>query len=94
MQGSIRNDEAGRGKVMMKQEEKKGMTPEELEEQNRQLKEENERLKREREEYRKTLPVKERLYDHVNVSLKTMDRIIAVLFILLGVVLVMGILNR
>lgn len=69
-------------------------TAEELAEQNRKLKEENERLKREREEYRKTLPMKERLYDHVNVSLKTMDRIIAVLFILLGVVLVMGILHR
>lgn len=65
-----------------------------LEEQNRRLMEENERLKREREEYRKNLPVKERLYDHVNVSLKTMDRIIAVLFILLGIVLVMGIVNR
>lgn len=65
-----------------------------LEEQNRRLLEENERLKREREEYRKNLPVKERLYDHVNVSLKTMDRIIAVLFILLGIVLVMGIVNR
>lgn len=65
-----------------------------LEEQNRRLLEENERLKREREEYRKNLPVKERLYDHVNVSLKTMDRIIAALFILLGIVLVMGIVNR
>lgn len=70
------------------------MTAEELAEQNRQLREENERLKREREEYRKTLSPKERLYDHVNVSVKTMDRIIAALFILLGVVLVMGILNR
>lgn len=69
-------------------------TAEELAEQNRQLREENERLKREREEFRKTLSPKERLYDHVNVSVKTMDRIIAALFILLGVVLVMGILNR
>lgn len=69
-------------------------TAEELAEQNRQLREENERLKREREEYRKTLSPKERLYDRVNVSVKTMDRIIAVLFILLGVVLVMGIVNR
>lgn len=75
-------------------QEKKALTTEELEEQNRQLLEENERLKREREEYRKTLPMKERLYDHVNVSLKTMDRIIAVLFILLGIVLAMGIINR
>ena len=65
-----------------------------LQEQNRLLREENERLKKEREEYRKTLPVKERLYDHINVSLKTMDMIIAVLFILLGIVFVMGILTR
>lgn len=66
----------------------------ELEEKNRQLQEENERLKKEREEYRKTLPFKERLYDHVNVSVKTMDKIIAVLFILLAVVLAMGILSK
>ena len=66
----------------------------ELERQNRLLREENERLKKEREEYRKPLPAKERLYDHINVSLKTMDMIIAVLFILLGIVFVMGILTR
>lgn len=80
--------------MAVNQEEEKKMTQEELEEQNRRLLAENEQLKREREEYRKTLPVKERLYDHVNVSLKTMDRIIAALFILLGIVLVMGMLNR
>lgn len=66
----------------------------ELERQNRLLREENARLKKEREEYRKSLPMKERLYDHINVSLKTMDRIIAALFILLGIVLVMGIMAR
>lgn len=66
----------------------------ELERQNRLLREENERLKKEREEYRKSLPMKERLYDHINVSVKTMDRIIAALFILLGIVLVMGIMAR
>ncbi len=66
----------------------------ELERQNRLLREENERLKKEREEYRKSLPAKERLYDHINVSLKTMDMIIAALFILLGIVLVMGIMAR
>ncbi len=65
-----------------------------LERQNRLLREENERLKKEREEYRKALPAKERLYDHINVSLKTMDMIIAALFILLGIVLVMGIMAR
>lgn len=80
--------------MAVNQEEEKKMTQEELEEQNRRLLAENEQLKREREEYRKTLPVKERLYDHVNVSLKTMDRIIAALFILLGIVLVMGMINR
>ena len=58
------------------------------------LQEQNRLLREEREEYRKTLPVKERLYDHINVSLKTMDMIIAVLFILLGIVFVMGILTR
>ena len=65
-----------------------------LERQNRLLREENERLKKEREESRKSLPAKERLYDHINVSLKTMDMIIAALFILLGIVLVMGIMAR
>lgn len=70
------------------EEEKRDDSPtlEELMEQNRRLQEENERLK--------ALSPKERLYDHVNVSLKTMDRIIAALFVLLGVVLIMGILNR
>lgn len=67
---------------------------EELEERNQKLQEENERLKQEREEYRKNLPFKERLYDHVNLSVKTMDKIIAGLFILLGVVLTMGIIFR
>lgn len=48
------------------------------------LREENERLRAEIERV-KSLPAKERLYEHVNVSLKTID-------IFIGVMLVIGIL--
>lgn len=56
-----------------------GMTEEELE--NERLREENERLREEIERVR-SLPFKERLYDRVNVSLKTMDIIIITLILL------------
>lgn len=57
-------------------------TLKELEEENRRLKEENERLQ--------NLSPKERIYDRVHVSLKTMDRIIAGLCILFVIVVVLG----
>lgn len=61
----------------------------ELELENQRLREENERL-RQLEEYRKTLSPKERLYDHISVSVKTMDCMIAVLVILFIIVVVLG----
>lgn len=59
----------------------------ELEEKNRKLMEENERLKRKYEEYQRVHMPREGLYKNIHVSLKTMDRIIIVLYILLGIVL-------
>lgn len=60
-------------------------TREQLEEENRRLKEENERLQ--------SLSVKERLYDRVHVSVKTMDRIILGLCILFVIVVILGMLH-
>ena len=57
-----------------------------------QLKEENRKLREENERLRK-LPLKERLYDHVHVSLKTMDRIIFGLCVLFVIVVVAGMLK-
>ena len=65
------------------------MTQEEIdkiEEENRKLKEENERLK--------NLSPKERLYDKVHVSVKTMDMIIGALLVLLVAVIILGLINR
>ncbi len=62
----------------------------ELELENQRLREENARLKA----YRDSLPPKERLYDHVNLSVKQMDRIIGGLLVLLAVVFIMGLVNR
>ncbi|MCI9593133.1 MAG: hypothetical protein HFG51_03145 [Lachnospiraceae bacterium] len=66
------------------------MSLKELEEKNRKLAEENEQLRRKYEEYQRILMPRERLYDRFDVSLKTMDRIIVALFILLGIMLVLG----
>ena len=62
----------------------------ELELENRRLREENERLKA----YRASLPPKERMYDHVNLTVKQMDIIIGILLTVLAVVVVMGLLDR
>lgn len=73
------------------------MTQEELtqiEEENQRLKDENERLKLAEEERIKNLGPKERLYDKLNVSLRTMNIIVGVLFVFLFVVLAMGLLDR
>lgn len=65
-----------------------GMT--ELELENKRLREENERLK----EYRAGLAPKERMYDHIPLTLKQMDIIIGCLLALLAVVVVLGLINR
>ncbi len=57
-----------------------------LEEENRKLKEENGQLREKN--------IKERLYDHVNVSVRTMDMIIGALCVLFVVVLVIGLASR
>lgn len=57
-------------------------TLEELQEENRRLQEENERLKQ--------LPLKERMYDKINVSVRTMDIFIGIMCVLFVVVVVMG----
>lgn len=58
----------------------------ELEEENRRLKEENVELK--------SKPLKESFYDHIHVSVRTMDIIIGCLCALFFVVLIMGLANR
>ena len=60
------------------------------EEQNlKRLEEENERLRQEIERVR-YLPLKERLYDKVHVSVRTLDIFIAVMIILGIIVIVLG----
>ena len=60
------------------------------EEQNlKRLEEENERLRQEIERVR-NLPLKERLYDKVHVSVRTLDIFIAVMIILGIIVVVLG----
>ena len=60
------------------------------EEQNlKRLEEENERLRQEIERVR-NLPLKERLYDKVHVSVRTLDNFIAVMIILGIIVIVLG----
>lgn len=64
------------------EEKMKAEELDQLKEENRKLREENERLQK--------LPLKERLYDHVHVSVKTMDRIIFGLCVLFVIVVVAG----
>lgn len=62
-----------------------------------ELKLEKERLQKEvrdLEERRKSLSPKERLYDHIQVSVRTMDIFIGCMLALLVVVVVMGLLRR
>lgn len=73
------------------------MTEEELkaiEEENQRLKEENEQLRLAEEARLQGLAPKERLYDKINISLRTMNIIIGVLFVILFVVLALGMLDR
>ena len=57
------------------------------------LEAENEKLRQELE-LMKEKTVKERIYDHVNVSVRTMDIFIGVMVALFVVVVVLGILNK
>ena len=59
----------------------------------RRLEEENERLRKELE-YIKEKNLKERIYDHVNVSVRTMDIFIGIMVVLFVAVIVIGLLNR
>ena len=54
---------------------------------------ENEKLRRELE-LMKEKTIKERIYDHVHVSVRTMDIFIGVMVVLFVVVVVMGMLNK
>lgn len=71
--------------------EEETLTEPELE--RRRLEEENERLRKELE-YIKEKNLKERIYDHVNVSVRTMDIFIGIMVALFVVVIVIGLLNR
>ena len=72
-------------------QEKEVLSETELERQ--RLEEENERLRKELE-YMKEKNLKERIYDHVNVSVRTMDIFIGIMVALFVVVIVIGLLNR
>ena len=60
-----------------------------MDERIKRLEEENERLRQEIERVR-NLPLKERLYDKVHVSVRTLDIFIAVMIILGIIVIVLG----
>ena len=80
-----RKEEAGAGG-----EGKDEGTLSELEKENQRLRKENELLK----EYRASLPLKERLYDRIPLTVKQLDIIIGVLLGLLGTVVVLGLIDR
>ena len=60
------------------------MTLEELQEENRRLQEENERLNK---------SIKERMYDKINVSVRTLDIFIGCMCVLFVVVVILGMLK-
>lgn len=62
----------------------KEMTLEELQEENRRLQEENAKLNR---------SIKERMYDKINVSVRTMDIFIGCMCVLFVVVVILGMLK-
>lgn len=66
-------------------------TLEELEEENRRLREEHEQLLR---EYQAALPLKERMYDKVPLTVHQMDVIIGLLLAALAAVVILGLLDR
>lgn len=59
----------------------------------RRLEEENELLRKELE-YIKEKNLKERMYDHVHVSVRTMDIFIGVMVVLFFVVIALGLMSR
>jgi len=66
-------------------------TIEELELENKRLREEHELLLK---EYRASLPLKERMYDRVPLTVRQLDVIIGLLLAALVIVIVMGLVNR
>ena len=78
--------EAVKGTVKEAAENAAAKTLEDLEAENEKLRQELELMKE------KT--VKERIYDHVHVSVRTMDIFIGVMVVLFVVVVVLGILNK
>lgn len=79
--------------IMSEQENIQEEVLSETELERRRLEEENERLRKELE-YMKGKNLKERIYDHVNVSVRTMDIFIGIMVALFVVVIVIGLLNR
>ena len=74
-------------KVQAEESEKPEKALSELELENERLKKENELLK----EYQASLPLKERLYDRIPLTVKQMDRII---ILLLARVVLLGLIDR
>ena len=68
-----------------------GAGDEELELENQRLREEHELLLK---EYRASLPLKERMYDRVHLTVGQMDVIIGLLLTALAAVVVLGLLDR
>lgn len=79
--------------IMSEQENIQEEVLSETELERRRLEEENERLRKELE-YMKEKNLKERIYDHVNVSVRTMDIFIGIMVALFVGVIVIGLLNR
>ncbi|MCI9558672.1 MAG: hypothetical protein HFG52_05395 [Lachnospiraceae bacterium] len=77
-------------KVQAEESEKPEKALSELELENERLKKENELLK----EYQASLPLKERLYDRIPLTVKQMDRIIILLLALLAGVVLLGLIDR
>ena len=77
-------------KVQAEESEKPEKALSELELENERLKKENELLK----EYQASLPLKERLYDRIPLTVKQMDRIIILLLALLAGVVLLGLIHR
>lgn len=78
-------------KEMITEKTEEPLTEAELE--RRRLEEENELLRKELE-YIKEKNLKERMYDHVHVSVRTMDIFIGIMVVLFFVVIAMGLANR
>ena len=78
-------------KEMIAEKTEAPLTEAELE--RRRLEEENELLRKELE-YIKEKNLKERMYDHVHVSVRTMDIFIGIMIVLFFVVIAMGLANR